>query len=106
MLTTVVLLIVIVLVAVAAAPLAFRLIPRNPIYGVPTERTLADEKMWFRVNAYAGKAVMIACGLSALLIMIYQGTWLRSGWAQLFAFLVPLAAAAVAAIVYERRTPR
>jgi hypothetical protein len=30
----------------------------------------------------------------------------RSGWAQLFAFLLPLAAAVVAAILYERRTTR
>jgi putative flippase GtrA len=58
------------------------------------------------VNAFAGKAVLVACGLSAFLILFYQGTWLRSGWSQLFAFLVPLAAAIVAAFVYERRTAR
>jgi hypothetical protein len=106
MLITVLILIVIVLVAVAAVPLALRLIPRNPLYGVPTERTLADDKAWFRVNAFAGKAVLVACGVSALVILVYQGTWLRSGGAQLFAFLIPLAAAIVAAVVYERRTTR
>jgi len=73
---------------------------------VPTERTLADDKTWFRVNAFAGKAVLTACGLAAFLILFYQGTWLRSGWSQLFAFLVPLAGAAAAAIAYERRTTR
>jgi len=106
MLGTVIILIVIVLVAVAAVPLMLRLIPRNPVYGVPTERTLADEKTWMRVNAFAGKAVLSACGLSAFLILFYQGTWLRSGWSQFFAFLLPLAAAVVVAIVYERRTTR
>ena len=106
MLATVLILILIVLVAVAAVPLMLRLIPRNPVYGVPTERTLADEKTWFRVNAFAGKAVLAACGLGAFLILFYQGTWLRSGWSQFFAFLLPLIAAVVAAIVYERRTTR
>jgi hypothetical protein len=65
MLVTVLILIVVVLVAVAAVPLMLRLIPRNPVFGVPTERTLADEKTWFRVNAFAGKAVLAACGLAA-----------------------------------------
>ena len=106
MLVTVLILIVIVLVAVAAVPLMLRLIPRNPIFGMPTERTLADDKTWFRVNAFAGKAVLAACGVAALLILVYQGTWLRSAWSQLFAFLLPLAVAVVAAIVYERRPPR
>ena len=106
MLATVLILIVIVLVAVAAVPLTLRLIPRNPLFGVPTERTLADDKTWFRVNAFAGKAVLIACGLGAFLILFYQGTWLRSGWSQLFAFVLPMAAAVVAAMVYERRTTR
>jgi hypothetical protein len=106
MLVTVLILIVVVLVAVAAVPLTLRLIPRNPMYGVPTERTLADDKTWFRVNAFAGKAVLAACGLSAFLILFYQGTWLRSGWSQFFAFALPLAGAVVAAIAYERRTTR
>jgi hypothetical protein len=106
MLVTVLILIAVVLVAVAAVPLVLRLIPRNPAYGVPTERTLADDTTWFRVNAFAGKAVLIACGVSALLILVYQGTWLRSGWSQFFAFLLPLAAAVGAAIAYERRTTR
>ena len=106
MLATVLILIVIVLVAVAAVPLTLRLIPRNPLFGVPTERTLADDKTWFRVNAFAGKAVLIACGLGAFLILFYQGTWLRSGSSQLFAFVLPMAAAVVAAMVYERRTTR
>lgn len=106
MLLTVLILIVIVLVAVAAVPLMLRLIPPNPVFGVPTERTLADEKTWFRVNAFAGKAVLAACGFSAFLILFYHGTWLRSGWGQFFAFVLPLAVAVVAAIVYERRTTR
>jgi len=106
MLLTIAILIIVALVAAASVPLALRLIPRNPVYGVPTERTLADEKTWLRVNAFAGKAMLIACGVAALLILMYQGTWLRSGWAQFFAFVIPIGAAVVAAVVYERRTTR
>ena len=106
MLFTVLVLIVITLLAVAAVPLLLKVIPRNPFFGVPTERTLADEKAWHRVNAFAGKAILAACGFSAFLILFYQGTWLRSGWAQFFAFLLPLVAAVVAVILYERRTTR
>ena len=83
-----------------------RLIPRNPVFGVPTERTLADEKTWLRVNAFAGKAILAACGLAAFLILMYQATWLRSAWSQFFAFVLPLAVAVVVALAYERRTTR
>lgn len=104
MLITVALLIALVLIAVAAVPLMLRLIPQNPVYGVRTSHTEDDEKAWFRVNAFAGKALLVACGLSAFLILMYQGTWLRSGWSQVFAFLIPIVAAVVATLVYERRT--
>jgi len=106
MLITVLILILIVLVAVAAVPLMLLLIPPNPVFGLPTERTLGDEKTWFRVNAFAGKAILAACALSALLILMYQGTWLRSGWSQFFAFLLPLIVAVVTAFAYERTTTR
>jgi uncharacterized membrane protein len=106
MITTIVLLIAVALIAVAAVPLLLRLIPQNPVYGVPTERTLDDEKLWFTVNAFAGKAVLIACGVVALLLILYQGTWLRSAWAQVVVFVVPLAVAVGAAIAYERRLTR
>ena len=104
MLLTIAILIIVALVAAASVPLALRLIFRNPVYGVPTERTLADEKTWLRVNAFAGKAMLIACGVVALLLLMYQGTWLRSGWAQFFAFIIPIVGAVIAAVVYERRT--
>lgn len=106
MITTIVLLIAVALIAVAAVPLLLRLIPQNPLYGVPTERTLDDEKLWFTVNAFAGKAVLIACGVVALLLILYQGTWLRSSWAQVAAFVVPLGMAVGAVIAYERRLTR
>lgn len=106
MITIIVLLIAVALIAVAAVPLLLRLIPQNPVYGVPTERTLDDEKLWFTVNAFAGKAVLIACGVVALLLILYQGTWLRSTWSQVLVFVVPLAVAVGVTIAYERRLTR
>ena len=103
MLTTIILLLVCALLAIAAIPLTLRLVPRNPIYGLPTERALANDATWFQVNAFAGKAVLAAAGVAALLIMVYQGTWLRSGWAQLSVVVLAFAIAVASAFVYDQR---
>jgi hypothetical protein len=103
MLTTIVLLLICALVAIAATPLMLRMIPRNPIYGLPTERALANDATWFQVNAFAGKALAIGAGVAALLIMIYQGTWLRSGWMQLLVVVIALAIAVGCAFAYDQR---
>jgi uncharacterized membrane protein len=103
MLTTIVLLLVCAIFAIAAIPLTLRLVPRNPIYGVPTERALANDETWFRVNAFAGRAVLIATAVAALLIMFYNGTLLRSAWLQLLVVVLALGIAVAAALVYERR---
>ena len=103
MLSTIVLLIICALVAIAAIPLTLRLVPRNPVYGLPTERTLANDETWFKVNAFAGKALLVASGVAALLIMVYNGTLLRSGWAQLFVVVLSLAIGVAAGFVYDQR---
>ena len=103
MLVTIVLLVATVLIAAAAVPLVLKLIPQNSLYGLPTERTLDNEALWFRVNVFGGKAVLIACGVIALLLVLYQGTWLRSAWAQVAVFVVSLAIAVGATFAYERR---
>jgi uncharacterized membrane protein len=106
MLVTISLLVACVIVAALAVPLMLRLIPQNPIYGVRTERTLTQQSVWFEVNAFGGRALLIAAGVAALVIMVYQGTWLRSGWAQLAVFVLAIAAAIVATLVFERKLPR
>lgn len=106
MLVTISLLIVVAIVAVVAVPLALRLIPPNRVYGVRTRRTRKDEKLWFEVNAFGGKALLVACGVVAALLMMYQGTWLRPAWAQVLALLVPIGIAVGATLAYERRRAR
>ena len=110
MLTTIILIILCALVAAAAAPLMLRLIPPNPVYGLPTRRMNSQPEMWYLVNSFGGRALVVAAGISAILIMMYNGTWLRSGWAQLFAFVIPVGGAVGATFWFrektEKETPR
>lgn len=101
MFTTVFLLIACAVVAIAAVPLLLKLVPPNPIFGFRTARALDDSVVWFAVNKFLGRALLIAMGVAALALMFYSGTWLRSGWAQLATVLVPLAAAIGATFVYQ-----
>ena len=103
MFTTVFLLIACALIAVAAVPLLLKLIPPNPIYGFRTERALEDSAVWFAVNRFLGRALLVAVGLTALALMFYSGTWLKPKWAQFAAFLVPLAVAIGATFAFERK---
>ena len=89
--------------ATIAVPLMLKLIPPNPYYGYPARRMASKPDHWVDVNVFAGRALVGAAAFSALLIMFYNGTWLRSGWAQLFAFLIPLGAAVGATVWYERK---
>jgi hypothetical protein len=40
-------------------PLVFRLIPKNPLYGLRTPRTFADEKTWYAQNTITGWAITL-----------------------------------------------
>src|SRR5688572_23211754 len=103
MLITVLFLVVCALIAVAAVPLMLKLIPPNPIYGIRTARTTADAATWFIVNEVAGRAFLIASGIAAILLIMYSGTWLKSGWAQLVVMVVVFGAAVAVTLVFERR---
>lgn len=103
MLTTIALLIVCAILAVAGVPLMLRLVPRNEIYGVRTEYALSRDERWFEVNAFGGRALVIAAAVCALLIVLYSGTWLRPWWAQVLVLLASVGAAAGATFAFERR---
>ena len=103
MLITVLILLACALLAIAGVPLILKLIPPNPYYGVPTERALERADIWYEVSRFAGWAAVVAAGFTALLLMIWSGTMLRSFWAQLLAFIVPVGIAAGAVLWYERK---
>jgi uncharacterized membrane protein len=103
MMITVFLLIACVLIGTISVPLVLKLIPPNPIYGVRTERTESREDIWYSVNRFAGKALLVAVGVTMLLLLVYSNTLLRSWWAQLAVFVIPIGAAVGAILAYERR---
>ena len=90
-------------IGIAAIPLAMRLIPPNPVYGFRTPRCLDDPKLWYTVNAVGGQLLLVACGLGAILLMMYQGTWLKGFWSQLFLFVIPIVGAIGATLYFERK---
>ena len=103
MFLTIVLLLACAILAAVAVPLMLKLIPQNPYYGYPARSSKSRPQHWVEVNVFAGRALVIAAAFSALILMFYNGTWLRSGWAQLFAFAIPLAAAVGATVWFDRK---
>ena len=103
MLTTIFLLIVLFVIGIAAIPLAAGIVPPNPYFGWPTRSSSSKPELWRQVNRVFGRAVVVACALAALAIMAYNGTWLRSGFAQLFVVILALAGAAAFTFFYDRK---
>ena len=104
MFTTVILLILCAITAALGVPLIVKIVPPNPVYGVRTKRTLDSPEVWYDVNKFGGWALVAAAGVTALLLMMYSGTWLKSGWAQLAAFVIPVLGAVGATFGYEKKT--
>jgi uncharacterized membrane protein len=61
-----------------AIPLWMRMVPRNVLYGVRTRATMADEALWYDVNAACGRDLAVAGAL------VTVGTWVidarSAGW--------------------------
>ncbi|MDB4883257.1 MAG: hypothetical protein JWL95_2023 [Gemmatimonadetes bacterium] len=49
-----------VLIILLAIPLWIRRVPRNRFYGVRTPATMADETLWYDVNASCGRDLLVA----------------------------------------------
>jgi uncharacterized membrane protein len=103
MLTTVLLLLMCAIIAVAAVPLILKLIPPNDIYGLRTARARSRAEIWYEVNRFGGWALVIAVGITALLLMIWSGTTLKPAWRQFLALLMPLGIAVGVTLWYERQ---
>jgi uncharacterized membrane protein len=86
-------------------PLAMGLIARNRIYGFRTRRALTDDATWFRVNRFAGVAVMIASVMYFTITFSkpYDGDF-RIWLVHLAAFAIPLAAALTMTAGYAKRS--
>jgi uncharacterized membrane protein len=104
MLTTIFLLILLFVIGIAAVPLAAGMVPPNPYYGWPTRSSSSKPDLWKVVNMFFGRAVIVACSVAALAIMAYNGTWLKSGFAQLFVVILALGGALGATFFYLRKS--
>ncbi len=103
MLTTIFLLIILAVVGLAGIPLMIGIVPQNPYFGWPTRSSSSKPELWKEVNMFLGRAVVIATALAALALMAYNGTWLKSGIAQLLVVIFALGAAAGATFWYVRK---
>src|SRR3954464_3269283 len=91
---------------VLAIPLIARKVPRNRIYGFRTRTTLSAETLWFDVNAYFGRRLLVASVFSALGVIVLYYTSLAPEWfiySGLAALTMPALAAALDTSLYIRR---
>jgi cytochrome bd-type quinol oxidase subunit 1 len=89
---------------ILSIPLAIGAIPRNRLYGFRTKRTLANDAAWYRVNRFAGFAIMIASAIYGLLATVRPYDRDFSVWLlHLAAFAGPLALAIIVSGWYSTR---
>ena len=65
-----------VLFVALAVPLTRRQVRPNPLYGLRTRRTLADPRLWYDANAYAGRLLAragVAVALGAIILYAVPG---------------------------------
>ena len=58
-------LIIAAVIAVVSIPMIANAVPPNRFYGFRTRRTLANERIWYSANRFAGWALFIAALISA-----------------------------------------
>lgn len=103
MLSAIFLLILCFVIGLAGVPLMLGIVPPNPYYGWPARRSASRPELWKQVNVFAGRALVVAAVIAALLIWTYNGTWLKSGFAQLFIVILAVGGAAGATFLYDRK---
>jgi uncharacterized membrane protein len=69
------------LLIIISIPLVKNWIKPNPFYGFRVKKTLEDPEIWYLVNAYSGKRLLLAgifTSLSSLILFIYPGLSLEN----------------------------
>jgi uncharacterized membrane protein len=78
-----------VLLIILGVPLALRRVPPNPTYGVRFSSTLADEWVWYEINARGGRhLIILGAGYLILFLLALQ---LGQSWSIERRILGPLA---------------
>lgn len=91
------------LVAAASVPLVLNKVPPNAVYGFRTKRTLADARVWYPVNAFAGYAQLTAACFSLALLWLMPEAIVAGRWVPHVTFLLPLFVSVMASFLYLRR---
>jgi len=95
-----------VVTALIAVPLALRKVPRNRLYGIRTRRTLADDAVWYETNAYGGRCLLVASGVTIVVVAVLHAAAVPPGVlapASLAALVVPSLIAAILAVRHAGR---
>ena len=91
-----------------SVPLVVGVMPRNRFYGVRTQRTLSEDRVWYPVNRVAGIALMISSGVYGAVAEVWPYDRLASDnfatWGiHLAAFVIPLIGGIGLAMRYAKR---
>ncbi|RYE52717.1 MAG: SdpI family protein [Sphingobacteriales bacterium] len=68
-----------IFLVILGLPLVFNKIPPNKFYGLRTEATLADEKLWFAKNHRAGRA-SVCIGILTIVALLLASLWTSSSF--------------------------
>jgi uncharacterized membrane protein len=58
-----------IILVILGVPLALSKVRPNSIYGFRVQKTLADPAVWYKVNAFLGKGVVI-CGIAMIVLSL------------------------------------
>lgn len=90
------------LVLALSVPLILNRVEPNGTYGFRTAETLARPELWYAANAFSGKASALAAIVSIVLLLIRPASCTWGRWADIGAFVVPLAVATIASFAHVR----
>jgi uncharacterized membrane protein len=90
-------------IAAASIPLIMKFVPPNRLYGFRTPRTLSNREVWFRVNHFAGWALLVAAAMSASIFVLRPELASGRSFYGLVVFVVPLVIAVGASVAYLRK---
>ncbi len=91
------------LLILVALPMIFGKVPPNRWYGFRTNRTLANQEIWYPANSYSGKLLLAAgavISLAAIILALIPGL---SANAYAIVMVVVLTAAVLLAVVGSLR---
>jgi len=53
-----------------AVPMVKRKVPRNPIYGFRTRKTLSRDDIWYKANEYSGRTLIVVGIVTVLTALV------------------------------------